>query len=264
MKHSLLPAFLLFLSLFSPSCKKKQGTGVSTTGASEKTAAKPPALIMARDQWPQNYWTAKAKVSLKHPKMNVSFSMTLRSEKNKRLWFSAQAFGLLEVARGLISGDSLKIWDKFNNRCLVGDMQSMQEFVPVPMGIAQLQYFLMGRIFWDSLSFGKETRLQDSVLVSGENGSLNFQAKIWQKYLLHTARAAEAESKTKVYIENQDFKPASQMLIPWKKVLLASSNYTGTEEKTDLQIEFSKFEFSAAAPDFSLEVPAGCQRQVLR
>lgn len=262
MRFCILFAALACLLIFLPACKKKSNT-VTSANSPDRTIA-PPALLMSRDAWPMPFWTAKAKVSLKHPKMNVSFNMSLRSEKDKNLWFSAQAFGLLEVARGLITSDSLLIWDKFNNRCMVGSLNQLEEFVPVSMGLSQLQYFLMGRIFWDSLNAGKEIPIQDSLLLRGQNGSLNFEAKVWNKFLLHTAMARESQSKSQVYIENQQFKPASQMLIPWKKVLQAKTLNGNTEENSELEIEFSRFEFSNTAPDFTLNIPAGCQREVLK
>jgi hypothetical protein len=263
MKFLMVHSCLALIILLGTSCKKTK-TDSQAKKQAEAGTGRPPALLMSRDEWPQPFWTAKAKINLKHPKMNVSFNMTMRAEKDQKLWFSAQAFGLLEVARGLITKDSLKVWDKFNNRCMVGSLDKLEDFVPVPMGLSQLQYFLMGRVFWDSLNMGQETKIQDSVMVSGQNAGLGFQAKIWQKFLLHTARAWDAESKTSVSLVNQQFKPSGQVLIPWKKELQASVLNNGQEEKSELQIDFTKFEFTENRPDFTLEVPADCKKETFK
>jgi hypothetical protein len=262
MKKFILAKLLIFTVLPFWSCKKK---GPSQTDDKPQTEAKknPPALLMERDPWPLPYWTAKAKINLNHPGMNVSFSMTLRAEKDKQIWFSAQAFGLLEVARCLITQDSMKVWDKFNNRCMLGSHKKIEEFLPVSLGISQLQYFLMGRVFWDSLSFGIKDQRADSLLYKGQNGPFGFEAKVWQKYLLHTARAWDETSKSGLQLVNQNFKQSGNSLIPMNKDLKSSEWKNGKEEKSEVQIEFTKFEFTANKPVFELELPQDCSKENL-
>jgi hypothetical protein len=250
-------------TIFSFSCKKKEQDISSDSGKTEKNKqARVPALIMEQDKWPQEFWTAKAKISINHPQMNVSFNMTLRAEKNKQIWFSANAFGLMEVARGLVDKDSVRVWDKFNNRCMIGSLDVLQGYVPIPLGLGQLQHFLMGRVFWDSLVAGKMEVRGDSSFVKGQQGRINFNASIWQKYLLHKAMATD--SQLEVSLVNQNFKPISNTLIPFEKALSSSQMENGKMQTSGLKIEFSKFEFLNTKPDFTLELPEDCKKQALK
>ena len=255
--------FLATLTIFSFSCKKKGQSGnadADTLGKSNQTRV--PALIMEQDTWPEEFWTAKAKISINHPQMNVSFNMTLRAERNKQIWFSANAFGLMEVARGLVDKDSVRVWDKFNNRCMIGNLSVLQGYVPVPLGLGQLQHFLMGRVFWDSLVAGKMEVKGDSSYVKGQQGGINFSASIWQKYLLHKANATD--SQLEVSLVNQNFKPISNMLIPFEKSLSSSQMENDKMQSSGLKIEFTKFEFLSIKPDFTLELPGDCKKQALK
>ena len=250
---------LMILASFS--CKKKTKTsGEGATNSSSES--KIPALKMVHDNWPQEYWTAKAKININHPGMNVSFNMTLRAEKNKQIWFSANAFGLMEVARGLVDNDSIRVWDKFNNRCLTGDLSALQGYVPITLDQRQLQHFLMGRVFWDSLTGGKIEEKGDSSYLMGSQGGINFKANIWQKYLLHKAFATDPQFE--VSLTNQNFKLISNILIPFEKSLQSNTTEDGKVQASSLKIEFTKFEFLNSKPDFSLELPADCQRQAIR
>lgn len=243
------------------SCRKKDKTA---SGSSEdsKNGSRVPALVMEHDKWPQEFWTAKAKISVQHPDMNVSFNMTIRAEKDKQIWFSANAFGLMEVARGHMDKDSVRIWDKFNNKCMVGSLNILQGYVPIPLALGQLQHFLMGRVFWDSLVAGKITTKGDSSYLVGSQGNLSFQAAIWQKYLLHKAKATD--NQLEVSLINQNFKPVSNLLIPFEKSINSSQVEDGKTISSGLKIEFTKFEFLNVKPDFILELPEDCKRQVIK
>jgi len=261
MKLNLQILLFLGLAVFCLSCKKKVQNS-SANNSDKNNQANVPALIMEQDNWPQEFWTAKAKISINHPQMNVSFNMTMRAEKDKQIWFSANAFGLMEVARGLVDKDSVRVWDKFNNRCMVGSLQVLQNYVPVPLALAQLQHFLMGRVFWDSLEAGKMEVKGDSSFVNGQQGTINFRASIWQKYLLHKAKATD--SQLEVSLVNQNFKPVSNILIPFEKELKSNQLDDGKIQSSGLKIEFTKFEFLNVKPDFNLELPKDCNKQVLK
>lgn len=261
MKFYIQIVLLSILGMGSFSCKKKDNSNGKEKGKSSEVNREP-ALILEQQQWPQEYWTAKAKISITHPQMNVSFNMTLRAERNKQIWFSANAFGLMEVARGLVDKDSVRVWDKFNNRCMIGNLDVLQGYVPIPLGLGQLQHFLMGRVFWDSLVAGKLEVRGDSSFVKGSQGGIDFKASIWQKYMLHKAKATDPQLE--VSLENRNFKPISNTLISFDKTLTSSQTENGKTQNTGLKIEFTKFEFLNSKPDFTLELPEDCQKQPLR
>jgi hypothetical protein len=198
---------------------------------------------------------------------SIPVNLTIRAEQQKYIWFSANAMGLVEVARGRIDKDSVRVVDKFNNRCYVGGMDGLGAFLPIPLEIKQLQHFLMGKVFWDSLATGKLTTVGDSSLMQGEQSETSFFAKIYKKYNLTTASARILPSNSFINLQNDDFRPihSSGYLVAFQKRI--QSGYpeeNGKMKESKVRIEFSKFEFVSEPPDFSFELPSDCIRQVLK
>lgn len=254
---------VLFTFFFSISCQKKSG---KSTGKSDSLRSEKPVKTAEKTrfaEWPQPFWTAKAKVNVQHPSLNVSFQISLRCEKDASLWFSAQALGLFEVARGKINRDSMLVHDKINNRCLVGDLSMLENYVPFPLGIKQLQHFLMGRVFWDSLYVEDRRQVEDSTFISGSQGDFWYAAAIGQQYFLARAEAKSEETRAKVLLQNQLFKAIGSTMVAFKKEIFSSQLVEGKPQDSRIQIEFTRFEFVAQRPEMELNIPADCSKQVL-
>lgn len=257
--------FLVFFVLLAfTSCKKGKGKvgGSDSSGVAKPARPLPTATEWA--EWPQPFWTAKAKVSVQHPGMNVSFQMSIRCEKGQCIWFSAQALGLFEVARGKVTADSIFVLDKINNRVLVGGLDGLQSYVPVPMGIAGLQHFLMGRVFWDSLFIEGKKESGDSTFISGSQGDISYSGNIWNRYFLVGANARMDENQSQVSVRNLNFKSVGNSWIAYRKELNSSQFIKGKKEESGLNIDFSRFEFVGQRPEMDLEIPKDWERQVIR
>lgn len=249
--------------IFSFSCQKKSGKSATKSDSLHNEKPVKTAEKTRFANWPQPYWTAKAKVNVQHPSLNVSFQMSIRCEKDACLWFSAQALGLFEVARGKIRRDSIFIHDKINNRCLVSDLSLLENYVPFPLGIGQLQHFLMGRVFWDSLYVDDRRQVEDSTFISGNQGDFWYAASIGQQYFLARAEAKSEETRAKVLLQNQLFKSIGSTLVAFKKDIFTSQLVEGKPQDSRIQIEFTRFEFLNQRPEMDLNIPSDCPKQAL-
>lgn len=262
--RKLLWAITAFLAVLSFSaCKKKNKASEKQDSTKAKESAAP-ILRSETGVWPTPWWTAKAKVTLRSPAANLSFNMSIRAEQGKTLWFSANAFGLMEVARGIVTPDSVMALDKFNNRCYTGGTQSLGNYVPFQMELAQLQHFLMGRVFWDSLGLNQMRHVGDSTYVDGFQDDTQFSVATWQKYFLHRAHLNQNSGQTTLNLENSDFRLVGDTKIGFRKLLNSKQIVDKKEEKSSLEIEFTRFEFVAAKPEMPLDLPSDCERQAIR
>jgi hypothetical protein len=255
----------LALSLFLgfSACKRKQKG--SELKASKVLAPRDTALKSQFADWPHPYWTAKAKVSVKMGGNSIPVNLSIRAEKGKKIWFSATALGIMEVARGLLDQDSVRIWDKINGKCYANASGSLGQMLPVQMDVVQLQHFFMGRVFWDSLSLPQKKMLNDTLQVGGAQGNVQYKAAIWQNFLLCTARAIVSDPNGEVQLENTQFKDVSGYQVAYKKQI--QSRFTdakGEASDHSLKWEFSKFNFVPESPDFSFSFPEDCQRTELK
>jgi len=251
--------------VFNSSCNSKKSKKPVKVNVSDSTIKKEPAIRTVYSQWPQPFWTAKAKVFLDLGGNSFPVNVTIRAEKDKYIWFSANAMGLMEVARGRIDRDSIRVHDKFNNRCYIGGMDGLGGFLPMHLEIKQLQHFLMGKVFWDSLFVGKTSNFGDSSVVEGTEGGTSFNARIHQQYNLVQANANLMESKSFVRLQNDDFKAVAGYPIAFRKALQSGyPDERGGVKESKAKIEFSRFEFVEQSPDFSFDLPTDCSRQVLK
>jgi len=244
------------------SCSKHKTDGTNTS--SKKADDKPAAILSDFDSWPQKYWTAKAKVFVTFKGNSIPVNLSLRAIQGKKIWFSANAMGLMEIARGVVNEDSILVWDKFNNQCYVSGMEGLGAYLPIPIGIQHLQHFLMGRVFWDSLAAGKQRVAGDTSFVEGSQGDASFTARILQKYNLLNASAHLASNGSSVVLRNDQFKLSSSFQIAFHKEVVSRQNENGKTNESKIRFEFSKFEFVANPPDCSFELPGDCPRQLIK
>lgn len=255
---------LIWLLLFvvAVSCGKKKDQKPSGQMTVKKEL--PPTIVSEFIAWPQNYWVAKAKVNLTMQGNTFSVNLTLRAERDKSIWFSANAMGLLEIARGKIESDSARLLDKFHNTCYVGGLDGLGAFLPVPMQLSQLQHFLMGKVFWDSLAAGQKVINGDTSFLAGSQGDASFRARILQKYNLLDANATLSNNDASVSLLNSNFKPVSGFPVAFRKEVISRAKEDGKVNETQIRIEFTKFEFVAEKPDMDFELPSDCERKVIK
>lgn len=252
---------LIILSLLwfiSSGCNRKPATGTNTKADSVQ-----PLTPSARIDWPFPNWTAKAKVTIQRPGIDLNFTVSLRAIKSDAVWFSANAFGLMEVARGLLKTDSIFIWDKINGRVLVGDISALHEYLPVQMNVTDFQYFLMGHIFWDSLLIGQRHQKGDSSLIIGNLDRTNFRVAIWKDYFLHSVQASNSTQGVTLDVQNEDFRNQQGTAISFRRRLVATENNRQGKSKSAASFDFVRFEFSNQLPDMPFEPPHDIPRQAL-
>ena len=241
------------------SCKKK------TAGPMPELPSVPvrvPAIRSEMQAWPSPFWTAKGKIYLNMGGNSIPVNLSLRAEEGKAIWFSATAFGLLEVARGRVDQDSVRILDKVNNRCYRSGLNGLGAYLPVSMGIRHLQHFLMGRIFWDSLEAGKRNTAGDTLRLNGQQAGVDFSADLFQKFSLLKAKASIQAAE--VNLENRDFRMVSGYPVAFYRDLRSRYEQGGQVSEAGLKMEYSRFDFVSAPPDMEFSLPPDCRPMELK
>jgi len=104
-------------------------------------------LLAARNITDIKYYSAKAAVELKDSSGSRSFKAQLRCVMDSATWVSVIPALGIEVARALLTPDSMKVLDKIGDRYWLGDTaQARQKFGMAP-GLGLLQDALLGRPF---------------------------------------------------------------------------------------------------------------------
>lgn len=89
----------------------------------------------------------KAKMHYEAADQKQNFTVNFRIKKNEVIWASISGFGL-EVARAIITPDSVKAVDKFNKKVYLYTYKDLQKLVNVDVDFATLQDIIIGNAFF--------------------------------------------------------------------------------------------------------------------
>lgn len=134
---------LLAVALLAASCKSRRITIVNRElppRSPERILER--ALAMAAP--PVHHYAAKADVELKLPEQTRSFKAHLRSVQDSAVWMSVVPLLGIEVARVLLTPDSLKVMDKVNDQYFLGDTGAAKARFGLPPDLKLIQQALNG------------------------------------------------------------------------------------------------------------------------
>lgn len=90
---------------------------------------------------------AKASVTTRGGQQDGSFNINMRLQKDSLIWVSISPLLGIEVARVLISRDSVKFIDRINNKYAITDFQFLSQMIDVNVDFDIIQGILVGNLF---------------------------------------------------------------------------------------------------------------------
>ena len=123
MKNKYIVLVLLSISIFASACKSRKFMSAAKNEimiVSEEELLKQNIIAkVPAANFDFNFLQSKAKVQANVKGKDYSLTFNIRMQKDKRIWISVNAIGSIEVARILITPDSVRIIDRINNQYLV-------------------------------------------------------------------------------------------------------------------------------------------------
>lgn len=117
---------------------------------------------------------AKADMDLDGNKHSVS--MHIRMERDKQIWVSISAFAGIEVARALITPDSLKVRNNLQGVYLKKPFSYVHRYSNKQVDFKLLQSILTGNTIAEFLNLQAEIKQEDGVwMLNGQNESLAYK-----------------------------------------------------------------------------------------
>jgi len=138
-------AFLLLALAISAGCKSSKPIPIIRPEIPARSADKLVERVMAANADTFRYYSAKANVELEMPDGGKSFKAQIRSVRDSAAWVSVIPALGIEVARILLTPDSLKMMDKLHDQFFVGDTTSAKAKFGLQPSLTLLQQALLGR-----------------------------------------------------------------------------------------------------------------------
>lgn len=201
--------------------------------------------------------TSKAKVSFDNDKMDVNGKAVIRIKKDETIWLSVMATALnLEVARCLITTDSIKVIDNFNKKYYRYDFATLSAKTGLTLNFGLIQSVLLGNLTKlpgtkPSLSSqdGHQVLTLSNPLVKVENHVSMANLKTDQ------VSVSQEGTPNRLIINYQDFGDLNGQLFPFTTAILAVMSDDGKLKETKVRLEHQRVELNGDALSFPFNVP---------
>ena len=138
-------ASLVLVLLAATACKPGRAVVNPNRDLPVRSADKILERLLPNEADTLRYYSAKASVDVHLPGDHKSFKAQLRSVRDSAAWVSVVPALGIEVARVLLTRDSLKLMDKVNDQYFVGDTTAAKARFGLQPSLALLQQALLGK-----------------------------------------------------------------------------------------------------------------------
>ena len=162
-----------------------------------------------------NTLSIRAKANLEIDNEENNANMNIRIEKDKVIWISVTAVAGLEIARVLITPDSLKILNRIENTYTRKPFSYVYEFANKELNFNSLQSIFAGNAMPEFLNAKSTvTTTGKSSVLSGVLGSLIYALTFNENLRVTESSVKDENAKQSLEIIYKDFITVSQQRIP--------------------------------------------------
>lgn len=257
MRKNILSNYLLFfggaLLVVAGGCKTKRDLTNTTTSpvATVSAPEKPESLWMDSIRNKQlNFSTlsVKAKAEIGIGKKENNVTLTIRIKKDEAIWVAVTALGGIEVARALITPDSLRLMNKAEDTYLKKPFSFLHEYSGQNVDFKTLQALLIGncseRFLTDNAVFSSGSKQ-----LSGALNTLLFKLSFNNNYKVTQANLSDSNAKQELTIAYTGLSAPNGQELP-QSVSIKSA----AETSLSLNLEYSKAVFNQPV-DMPFSVP---------
>jgi hypothetical protein len=250
---------LVVIVLFAFGCKPKRIIITTPPVSQEKVEVdkKPENLTLLKSKdLPFNTLALRGKANLNINGDESNVTMIIRMQKDKKIWVSITAIAGIEVARAVITPDSLLLLDRLHKTYVKKPFNYIYQYANKQVNFGLLQAVFSGNTTPDFMNVNSELVQEGGVWVlSGTNGDLAYRSLF--NTLLKVSETTLNDAKAA-----QAFKVTYGKYTPVNNALFPSSlkiNTISGAKKINVEIEFTKIE-SNTVVEFPFTVPKNFER----
>ncbi len=249
--------FIAQIVLFGMACNTNKKVTTVPEPENAPLTAEDYLKDIVQQQLQADWLDASAKLNYDDGSMAVGATATIKMEKDKVIWMSVKKFGF-EIARAMITPDSLFILDRFNKEYSAEPISYIADKFNLPGDIVTLQQILLGNPVFLT---------QSSPKAQAEDGQLRWSASTDQarndfwftlpNYDLERVEVEQPTQQRSLTMQLQNYQDAGgNRDFSYLRKIAVDSRETG---KADIEIEFTKVELNVPT-DIKFSVPPRYQR----
>jgi hypothetical protein len=241
------------------------------TIASDTAAADTVAVAEVGEPMPEvkvaavdfDYLTAKSKFSFKSVKQDFdNTNVNIRMKKDSIIWLSVTGVGL-EVARGIITRDSIVFMDKIHRDYFVFNYDQLSKQYNFDLNFDLLQSVIIGNMPFEMQENGRVVKENDFYVLKQAVDRLEVDNYIAEKnQKLSRLKATEVPTQNTFTLDYEDFRTVGSFLFPFTSLI--NLNVLSKEQQkleTTMRLKHSKVELVKQSPGFPFNVPSSYKRK---
>lgn len=247
--HYLLYGMLLctLLSTFLSSCSSKKKLAQATIAAMERNTTQKIAAIQ-QNQIVFNRLSIKAKASINLNGNANDVTMNIRIANDEKIWISVTAIAGLEVARMLITPDSVKIINRLESTYIRKPFNFIHQYTNPQVSFATLQSVLVGNVWAEIFAQKHEMAAEGLARMVGDLSSIHYQLDFNEGFKMQVLDLEDAAAEQHLLVRYSDFSDEGGQLLPHQlklsslvggKSVQAELKYAKIEKDIDLDFPFS-------------------------
>ena len=192
---------------------------------------------------------AKAQLAIGDKRNEVT--MNIRIRNNEAIWVSVTAIAGLEVARAMITPDSVKVINRLENEYIRKPFSYIYEFTSERINFSTLQAVLTGGIMPGFVDNSTEVELRgQTTFLKSIIGSLVYVLQTNEQDNVTVTSLSDTAAGQSLKVEYADFQTVSRQSVPHTVSLSSRAG----NKNISLNLEFSRLELDGPA-DMPFRVP---------
>jgi hypothetical protein len=194
-----------------------------------------------------NTLSGKAKAALAIGNNSNDVTMNIRIKNNEAIWVSVTAIAGLEVARALITPDSVKVINRLENEYIKKPFSYLYQFTNDKINFSTLQAVLVGNAILDFITPSTEVNITGAQAeLKNKIGTLMYNLIVNDRSRITQANLADAAAGQSLAVSYGDFQAVSQQQVPHSIVMKSQAK----SKNISLDLKFTKIEL-----DVPVDIP---------
>ena len=210
------------------------------------------------------YLTTKSKFSLKTKNQDLdNVNVNMRIRKDSLIWISVTGVGF-EVARGLITRDSVSFIDKFHKEFFVFDYKELSKRYNFELNFDLLQSIIIGNLPFPREAGNLITKEDNFFVLKQQGDRIVTDNYISENNLkLTRLRSVEIPTNNAFSLDYEDFKAVNNLIFPFASNLKLDVKSQKDQQfyQTNVNIKHNKVEIIKESPGFPFSIPSSYTRK---
>lgn len=188
-----------------------------------------------------NTFSGKARTHLEIDDKGYDVTMNIRIQKNKQIWVSITAIAGIEVARAVITPDSIKIINKLQSVYLKKPFSYVYQYTGRQINYKTVESIVIGNAVPEFISADANQTINGAdTVISGILNDLGYQTTFGQDLKVSNLKLANQKAAQKLDVNNSSFIQADDRILP--SVITINSFAGQNSIKADLHYIKAEFD----------------------